>query len=158
MVTTSIHIKPHLAQYIIGKYGCGDGKPVRFPDNLDLYHTIWDLMDKRPDNNPVDGGNLAIVLPKREAGKNPHTYNYISDRSRGIIERKIEIAMRAELHELLDEQKHRHGVQYIDTVHAFKLKYCITGISDDGLLKEHYRWREKIRKKKEKRKYTVPKN
>lgn len=154
MTTTTIQIKPHLAQYIIGKYGNGPDRPVRFPESIDLYHTIWDLMAKRPLDQPVDSGNLEIVLPDRRVGKNPEHYNYLCERSQVIIQRKIETAFFAELHDLLDEQKHRYCVEYIDTVHYFKMKYSIDSLTDDALLKNYYRWRETHRRKKEKRSYT----
>ncbi len=63
-VTTKIQVKDYLKEYIIGKFNnCVDG-PVRFPDALDLYHVIWDLLEKRS-VNAIDTGNLEIILPKQ---------------------------------------------------------------------------------------------
>lgn len=153
MITTKISIKPHLAEYVIGKYNDHKKNPVQFPDNLDIYHTIWDCTQKRPTNCQPDEGNLEICLPDRRIGKAPETYNYLGERSQRIIERKIESKLWAELHDFLDEEKHKFGIEYIDTVHYFMVKYGITSITEDALLKNYYRWRELVRKRSRKREY-----
>ncbi len=151
MLTTKIQIKPHLVEYITNKFGMENGV-VQLPRDLDLYHAIWDQLIKRPINS-VDQGNLEIALPDRRTGKSPETFNYLSKRSCAIIERRIEVMLWAELHDLLDEEKHRYGVEYIDTVHTFKCKYILNSISEDALLKNYYRWRDRVRKKRERREY-----
>ena len=103
MITTKIEVPPHLCEYIRGKYCNLTSDPVRFPDNLNIYHVIFDLLQKRPSEAPVDRGNLEICLPERSIGKSPVTYNYLGLRSQVIISRKIELMMWAELHEYLDE-------------------------------------------------------
>lgn len=162
MITTKITIKPHLAEYAFGKFSLCCHESVKFPSSLDIYHTIWDLLQKRPDNCQVDEGNLEIVLPVSKKtedrdgvykGKDPVTYNYLSIRSSRIIEKKIEVMMFAELHDALDENKHMFGIEYIETVYAFMKKYMITSISEDALIKNYYRWREISRRKKIRRKY-----
>ena len=48
MVTTKIEIKKHLAEYVHGKYNdCMPG-PVFLPDREDLYHVVYDLLERRP--------------------------------------------------------------------------------------------------------------
>lgn len=157
MVTTKINIKSHLAEYLNGKFPykneTSDEESVRFPDKVDLYHTIWNLLEKRPVNCPVDKGNCSIALPSRREGKDPRYYNYLGERSVKIIERKAETFFFAELHDLLDENKHRHGITYLDTVHEFMRMYNIESITPDALLKDYYRWREVVRKKKYRRRY-----
>ncbi len=163
MITTRIEIKPHLAEYAYGKFSMCQHEPVRFPSSLDIYHTIWDLLQKRPDNAGVDTGNLEIVLPvskkteERDGvykGKDPVSYNYLGERAAKIIQRKLEVMMFAELHDLLDENKHKFGIEYIETVYGFLNKYMINSISEDALIKNYYRWREVLRRKKLRRKYT----
>lgn len=88
MITTKIEVPPHLCEYIRGKYCHLTSDPVRFPDNLDIYHVIFDLLQKRPSEAPVDRGNLEICLPERSIGKSPVTYNYLGLRSQVIISRK----------------------------------------------------------------------
>ena len=140
MVTTRIEIKEHLAEYIYGKYNdCMIG-PVSFPSKEDIYHVIYDLLEKRPAVCPSDNGNVELVIPERKLGKTPETYNYLGIRSCRIISQKIETSFWAELHDLLDENKHQYGIQYIETVAYFMRKYGIQSISEDALLK-NYRWR-----------------
>lgn len=154
MMTTKIIVPAHIREYLIGKYCNFQDIPVRFPDSLDIYHVIYDLLEKRPTDHPVDTGNLAICLPERSIGKSPATYNYLGVRSQVIINRKLELLMWAELHDTVDEQKHRYGVNFIVGIHAFMNKYGITSLSEDAFLKNYYRWRGKTRPKEEKRQYT----
>jgi len=154
MVTTKIQIENHLAEYCVGKWGKNFSNPVRFPDHTELYLKIHDLTQKRPKLVPVDVGNLEIVIPNRrsdsddEIRKNPEVYNYLSDRSVISIQKTIRAMMRAELHEYMIEQKHRYGIDYIESSNEFKCKYGIVSISDDAFLKDCQRWKETLRKRK----------
>ena len=154
MVTTKITISPYLCEYIIGKYNNHDHGPVQFPDNLDIYHAIDDLLERRPANVGVDTGNLEIFLPEKHFGKNRDSFNYMGVRSAKIIEQKILVKFWSELHDLLDEQKHMYGIEYINTVYFFLRKYDITSIPEDTILKNYQRWREKTRKKEKRRSYV----
>lgn len=160
MTTTKINIKPHLAEYCYGKFSGCSRDPVRFPHQLEIYHSIWDLMQKRPVNCPVDTGNLEIFLPysskkdDNKKRKDPHIYNYISERAAKIIARKIEISMFAELHELLDENKYGFGIDFKETVFLFMSRYAIDSITEDALIKNFYRWRNMVRKRRQRRKYS----
>lgn len=155
MITTKIQILLHLSEYIIGKYGERMSNPVTLPPNIPLYHFVWDVMSKRPLDKQIDVGNVELVLPDRREGKNPRIYNYISARSEKLIQYKIETMMWTELHDDLDHNKHRLGLEYIDTIHIFCNKYNITGISEDAMLKNYYRWRNATRRRaKEKRSYS----
>lgn len=155
MITTKIQIAEHLAEYIIGKFSDGFCNPVSLPDNISLYHLVWDLTLKRPEDSQIDRGNLEIVLPDRREGKNPHVYNYISQRGAALISKKIETMMWAELHDELDDAKHRLGIEYIETIHVFCTRYNITDLTEDAMLKNYYRWRNTIRRRnKEKRSYN----
>jgi len=161
MITSKIQVREHIGEYAIGKFGDNYNNPVKIPCNYDLYHVIWDLVVRRPQDRPVDNGNLEVVIPnRREAqsnqtitGKNPETFNYLSERSAKIIDYKLETMMYAELHDLLDENKHRKGIEFQVTVHIFMGKYNITSISEDALLKNYYRWRKKVKRLINKRKY-----
>jgi hypothetical protein len=156
MITTRINIKEHLKEYLIGKFcGCHES-PVEFPDKLDIYVLIWDLLIKRPVNCPIDEGNLEIVLPERYGSKSPEYYNYLGSRSQNKIERKIEIMMWAEFREFMETERYRHGSSIIDSVHLFMSKYGISAISEDALVKNYYRWRNLVRKR-EKRAYNSKK-
>jgi hypothetical protein len=145
MITIKINIKEHLKEYLIGRYNRFDEKsPVRFPDQIDLYILIWDLLVKRPVNCPVDIGNLEIVLPDRYGSKSPEYYNYLGNRSRKKIERKIEIMMWADFREFIEIERHRNGSSIIDSVYLFMSKYGIRSITEDALVKSYYRWRNRV--------------
>lgn len=154
MITTKIQVAQHLAEYIIGKFGLRMNNPITLPENIPLYHFISDITLKRPVDRSIDNGNLEIVLPDRREGKNPRVYNFISNRSAKLVEDKIETMLWTELHEDLDHNKHRNGIEYCDTVHVFCCRYNIISITEDALLKNYYRWRNKVRRRnKEKRSY-----
>ena len=153
-MTTRINLPEHLREYLYGKYcELDQSLPVSFPAGDDLYCTLYDLMDKRPSECPIDRGNVELHLPKREVGKNPRTYNYLSERSQRVLAKRIETKMWAELHDLLDEQKHRYGVNFIDGIVTFMNRYGIHSLSEDAFLKNYYRWRERVRMKQKKRDY-----
>lgn len=158
MITTKITIENYLAEYLIGKYGTPDSKVVRLPSDLDLYHFVYDLLQKRPAGCPVDSGNLELVLPERREAHLPGdkplaTYNYIGERGAKILSRKINTMMRAELHDLFDENKHVYGIDYINSAWYFLRKYCIESLSVEALLKDYQRWRRKMRRKTSVREY-----
>lgn len=151
MISATINIKQHLAEYVKGKYNhCEDGA-VNLPHTSDLYVVVWDLMAKRPVNAAIDSGNLEIALPSRSVGKKPEYYNYLSPRAAKIIEKFIENILYAELHHRLRVNK-RKGINYIDTVFKFMTEYGITQITEDAFIKDYYRYRrgEEYRRKKEK--------
>lgn len=121
---------------------------VKFPSSLDIYILIYDLLQKRPANCPIDSGNLEFMLPERREGKDPVSYNWLSDRSQKILSDKMRLMMWAELHELMDENKHIHGIQFKESVFRFMRRYGIESITEDALLKNYQRWRDKQRRKK----------
>ncbi|GAB1358563.1 hypothetical protein MASR1M31_03410 [Porphyromonadaceae bacterium] len=153
MTTTKIFIKPYLAEYIRGKFCNCEDRPVKFPDNLEIYHMIWDLTERRPVNCTPDEGNIEIILPERGCGKSPVTYNYLGHRSHKIIERKIETLFMAEMHDTVTEDKHRYGMKYIDSIYLFLQRYSITSANEESLWKNYYRWKNKLRSRN-KRSYS----
>jgi hypothetical protein len=164
MNTTKITIKSHLAEYCIGKWGDDFAEPVRFPPKTDLYITIYDLLQKRPSNVYTDNGNLEIIMPSRMNGdtdgfrKNPEYYNFLSEKSCAIIEKRITSMFWTELHDELMFQKKTNDQNYDITANFFICKYRIESLSTDAILKNFYRWRENFRKRevrKYKRKKTV---
>ena len=156
-MTTKISIENYLAEYCIGKWGSDFAEPVRFPDNLDVYHTLADLTQKMPENVFVVEGNLEVCIPTMTRDgdlirKNPEVYNYISGQSSKILNRKIKILFWAELHEIVDSNRHIHGIRIIESVYTFMCKYRITSITEDALLKNYQRWKFTVRRR-EKRAY-----
>lgn len=152
MITTKIKTEPAVAEYIRGRYFDEAAGCVRFPSGHDIYETIYNLMQRRPETNPVDCGNLEFALPdKREgreaAGKNPETFNYLSQRSGEILAARMKLMMWADLHDFMDENKHARGVQFKDSAHEFMTRYGVESVSVDALLKNYQRWREKMRRR-----------
>ena len=161
MIKVKIDITPYVAEYIKGKYFDPGNGCVRFPSDLDIYVMIYDLLQKRPPGCSIDTGNLEFTLPdRREAnqagGKNPETYNYLSRRSAKQLESKMRRMMWAELHDYMEEMKHGEGIQFKDSAYRFLRKYDIESISEDALLKNYQRWRDKLRRSM-KRGYTFRK-
>lgn len=162
MNTTKITIKPHLAEYCIGKWGDDFTQPVQFPPKTDLYIAIYDLLQKRPVNCQLDTGNLEISIPNRRANehgcwKNPAVWNYLSEKSCLIIQKRIELMFWEELHHMLRQKKHDEDQNYDVTVYYFICQYRIESITSDALLKNFYRWRD-ASLKRTKRKYKRKKN
>lgn len=148
MVKVKINVEPHIAEYIITKYYDHEARAVHFHSGSDIYVKIYDLMQKRPASNPVDSGNLEFMLPERRVGKDPVYYNWFSARSQKMLADKMELMMWAELHEVMDENKHHHGMTFKDSVYQFMCKYGIESITDDALLKNYQRWRDRLRRTK----------
>lgn len=157
MITTSINIKEHLAQYAKVVFEEPGKSYIRIPHQHDLYHILAFLMQKRPNGVPIRKGNLDIALPAQSRGKCPQTYNYISDRSTAIIEEKIECLFWAHVHDFVDERHHRFGEQMNSAIYMFMRKFKITAITEDALSKNYYRWRWQVRRKRRKRNYNSPK-
>lgn len=167
-MTVKIAVKEHIAEYCRGKYSDGIS-PVRFPHQTEIYHTIWNFLDKRPADAPPDEGNLEIYLPwsrmkaidrslppeeaARHFIKNPAVYNYLTPRSVSLIEKKIESFMFAEMHQKLLLNRQAHGINYIDTVYEFMLKYQIDSVTPDMYIKDFYRWRQRLQRRNVRRNY-----
>ena len=144
MITTKINIKPHLAEYVNSKFLHHEKECVVFPDKLDIYHTIWDLLEKRPSNSFKDEGNVILGLPDRRIGKDPEYFNYLGVRSIELIQKRIETMFHAEFRAFMDENKHRKGITFKDSSFEFIAKYDIESFSADALYKDFYRWRKTV--------------
>ena len=152
MITTTINITPYLAEYLRGKYASGSNDPINIPDNSDLYHVIWNYMSRRPSNMPHTDGNIVLALPNRREGKNPEVYNYLSARAVTYIELAIRREFNEELHAtLLDNDQRGHLFDNNAVVYQFLCTYGIESVSEEALLKNYYRWRENLRKRKARR-------
>lgn len=153
MITVKTVTEAHVAEYIRGKFFDHEIGAVKFPSGLDIYVLIYDLLQKRPASCPLDTGNLEFALPERRMGKDPASFNYLSARAQKMLADKMRLMMWAELHDYMDENKHINGIQFKDSVFMFMRRYSIESITEDALLKNYQRWRDKLRRKK-KRGYT----
>lgn len=153
MITVLINVKEYLAEYARSKFSVDGESYIQFQDSDYMYHVVYNLMSKRPDNVPLDSGNIEIALPHCSRGKDPETYNYICKSGQSIIEKKLTRLFFAQMHDFIDEQVHDFGQPINESVFLFMSNYNIDSISEDALVKSYYRWRAKIRKRIKKRKY-----
>jgi hypothetical protein len=155
ITTANINIEPYLAEYARAKFSThsSDGGII-IPCSSDLYHCIWEHMAIRKKNQVDVNGNLLIHLPCRRAsdsyaGKNPAYYNYLSTSAASDIEKCLRLMFNFELHRLLlENEEFGHQSKNIDLIVEFRHTYSLDSISEDALLKNYYRYRNRIRSKK----------
>jgi hypothetical protein len=130
--------------------------PINLPESDDLYHMMWQLMRRRPNNvSPVDEGNLELVLNEQRVGKNPIAYNYLEQCSVEILELKIEALFFLELHQRIEENimdGKPNTTQQV--VYSFICEYGIHSITEDALIKHNYRRLAKCKRNQKKRSYN----
>ena len=155
MITARVTVEEFIAQWATAKWWDSQQGAVRFPADTDIYETVYNLLLRRPSNarDDIRDGNLTICLPdKRDGalpwGKNPETFNYISQRGCQILNTCLKRMFWAECHELMDEGKHILGVDYQDTAYMIVCRYNITAITDDAIKKNYQRWRDKLRRRR----------
>ena len=151
----TIKIEPYLAEYVIGKYGIQKNVAVNIPYNTDLYHCIWENMSRQRTNQSVpEDGNLRIQLPCRKPGdgvawKDPAYYNHLSLIASKAIEYQIRRMFNFELHRiLLENEEFGRQRRNLDVIYDFIHTYQLKSISSDALLKNYYRFRNRLRPKK----------
>lgn len=157
----SIWIEPYLAEYISKKYKIDEKTGgVKIPYTTDLYYVVWNLMARPQEGQSVDSNaNLKIFLPIRRhgqdniPGKDPAYFNYLSQASAKKIESAIRLMFNFEFHRLMMEnEEFGRPRRNQDVVDDFIRRYHLTAITSDALLKNFYRYRNRICPKK-KRKY-----
>ena len=155
----TIRIEPYLAEYIIGKYGIDlRSSAVKIPYTTDLYHCVWELMSRQRSNqSEPEDGNLHLQLPfrKGKAGdsgmpwKDHAYYNYLSPASAKEIENQIRRMFNFELHRvLLENEEFGRKKRNLDVIYDFIRAHQLKSISSDALLKNYYRFRNRLRPKK----------
>ena len=158
MVTVTFAIKPYLARYMYVRYGQSlelqshNIPPSRLPIHLShltpIYHFLHQLSVPHPQGvSWKETGNITFVLPSPRQGKNPEVYNYFGQDSIFIIEKEIEVEMKAELYSFLLENKFKNGVMYIKSMHEFVVKYDMAeSVEEESLMRGFPRWRKKMKK------------
>ena len=152
----AIRIEPYLAEYISAKYEADAVTGgIRIPCSTDLYFCVWEQMSRQRTNQPdVTDGNLRIHLPFRKAGtcspwKDPAYYNYLSASASREIESQIRRMFNFELHRvLLENEEFGRERRNLDVIYDFIRAYQLKSISSDALLKNYYRFRNRLRPKK----------
>lgn len=138
---THIRVTPYLAQYARMKFEIDEKTGgIKIPDSFDLYHCVWQLMERRPRHakDPSDV-NLAIWLPARRGidgltQKNPAFWNYIPPRRQWIIEKALRRLFNWEFHHFC-ENLVSQSVTKKEAVDRFIRMYGLGIDSEDALLK-----------------------
>lgn len=146
----AIRVTPYLAKYARMKFEVdGETGGIRIPDSFDLYHCVWQLMERRPAEavEPQDA-NLTIFLPFRRAvdgqpGKHPEHWNYLSQRSARQIERSLRRLFNWEFHHYCEDLISR-GMAKKEAVMRFIRMYGLGIDSEDALLKNLQRYERTI--------------
>lgn len=152
--TANINIEQYLAEYAATKFKLHHDGGVIIPSSSDLYHCVWEHMAIKKANQKEQNGNLLIHLPQRRssaeyAGKNPAYYNYLSAAAAVDIEKCLRLMFNFELHRLLlENEEFGHVSRNIDLIVEFRHTYSLKSISEDALLKNYYRYRNRIKSKK----------
>ncbi len=153
----SIRIEPYLAEYIQKRFKIDEKTGgIKIPYTTDLYHVVWNLMSK-----PVTGAsspedsNLKIFLPCRRSGadelpgKDPAYYNYLSRSAARKVEASIRLMFNFDLHRvMLENEEQGRPRRNQDVAEDFVRRYGLTTISSESLLKNFYRFRNKLFPKK----------
>ena len=160
MVTVTFQIKPYLAAYMYVRYKNHlDVPPDRFSSSLSaihlldtqpIYHFLHQLSIPHPPNASWhEIGNITFILPHPRNGKNPNVYNYIGHDSALIIEKAMEVEMKAELYEFLLENKYCHGIMFKKSMETFVEHYNMVGlVEEESLMRAFQRWRKMMKEEK----------
>lgn len=158
MVTVIISIKPYLAKFMYVRYGhrlepqAGNAAsalpvPIHLTHIHPVYHQLYNLSVPNPGRGTWrEKGNICFVLPKPNGGKDPLTYNYIGADSAMIIEKEIEVRMKAELFMFLLDNKFKKGIMYKKSMHQFVEMYNMEEtVEEESLMKAFQRWRNAVK-------------
>lgn len=143
-----MRVEPYLAAYAQKKF---ESDPVtggiKIPDTFDLYHCVWQLMERRP-RLTVDreDANLAIWLPFRRTmpSKHPEHWNYIPPRRQWIIEKQLRRLFNWELHHYVEQQQ-EYGRTRIDAIREF-IRYYDLPLDCEQALVKHLQRHERTMK------------
>lgn len=151
--TASVRIEPYLAEYIQKKLEIEpETGGVKIPYTTDLYHVVWNCMAKPDSHHDVmQDCNLKIYLPSRRSkidghpGKDPAYFNYLSSNAAKKIEEHIRLLFNFEFHRLMIENEELgRPLRNQDVVANFIRRYSLRSISPDALLKNFYRYRQRL--------------
>ena len=122
--------------------------PIHLSHLTPIYHFLHQLSVPHPQGvSWKETGNITFVLPSPRQGKNPEVYNYFGQDSIFIIEKEIEVEMKAELYSFLLENKFKNGVMYIKSMHEFVVKYDMAeSVEEESLMRGFQRWRKKMKR------------
>lgn len=153
----SIRVEPYLAEYARKKFDV-DPKSggIKIPYTYDLYHCIWNRMEKPPIGAAdVEGANLKIFLPCRRTGadglprKHPEYWNYLSPTSALEVETCLRQLFNFDFHQQMMDNEHLgRPRQQAEVVEWFLSRYGIRSLTSSALLKNFQRYRQRISPRK----------
>lgn len=147
--TLRFQIKPLLAEYLYGRYADSiENGSLHLPAGCYLQFTLQESLSRRPANAPLrETGNLCLRLTAPHRGKNPASYNYLTQDAIRLFEQRTLNQLQLELFDRMMKDRRLSGVPYIETVRCFIEKYNIVSISEDGLMKAFWRWKRNMKSK-----------
>ena len=160
MVTVTFQIKPYLAAYMYTRYknhldlppDCSSSalSAIHLLDTHPIYHFLHQLSTPHPPNiSWHETGNITFTLPHPRNGKNPNVYNYIGHDSALIIEKAMEVEMKAELYEFLLDNKYCHGIMFKKSMETFVEHYnMVELVEEESLIRGFQRWRKMMKEEK----------
>lgn len=164
---TAIRVEPYLAEYARKKFDI-DPKTggIKIPDTFDLYHCIWNRMEKPPQGlSATEDANLKIFLPCRRTGadglprKHPEYWNYLSATSVLEVEACLRQLFNFDFHQQMMDNEHRgRPRQQAEVVEWFLYQYGIDSITPAALLKNFQRYRQRISPRKPRKYQKVTRN
>lgn len=147
--TLRIYVKPLLAEYLYGRYSDSiENGALHLPSGCYLQFTLQTLLSHRPANAPLrEVGNLCLRLTAPHRGKNPASYNYLTQESIRLFEQRTLNQLQLELFDRMMKERRLSGVPYIETIRCFIERYNISSISENGLMKAFWRWKRNMNNK-----------
>ena len=123
---------------------------IHLLDTQPIYHFLHQLSIPHPPNASWhEIGNITFTLPHPRNGKNPNVYNYIGHDSALIIEKAMEVEMKAELYEFLLENKYCHGIMFKKSMETFVAHYnMVELVEEESLMRAFQRWRKMVKEEK----------
>lgn len=148
VTVADLYLPAYLCEYVRALYAdFSDERAVRFPPSSDLSQLLLSAMCRRRQGGgpvPPDFVPLSVVLPTG-GGKRAVTFCCLSADGQRLIVRRLRSMLWAELHGWLDDCLHRRGWTLQESVRLFCLRWGITTLSEGALLKNYYRWRQRVR-------------
>lgn len=141
--TLRIQIRPLLAEYLYGRYSNSiESGALHLPAGCYLQHTLQEVLSRRPVNASLrETGNLCLRLTAPHRGKNPASYNYLTQDAIRLFEQRTLNQLHLELFDRMIIDRRQQGIPYIESIRCFIEQYNISSISEDGLMKAFWRWK-----------------
>lgn len=145
MMTVSLNVEPYLAHYMYARYAnCVHEGAIKLSFQSDLYHQLLGWTLPRPKGvSWKEEGNLTLALPSPRIGKDPRTYNYLSEEARYRITRAIKEQMRWEMMDYMKQERLKHGVMFTRSMQQFIKDFDMEDLVNEETLMKYFQTRRK---------------